>query len=49
MNVNKPHHQKNISMMVDLVDWAAGILPGMGMFPPKSIDIPGFFYPLIIQ
>jgi len=29
MKANKPHHQNNISMVVDLVNWAAGIMHRM--------------------
>jgi hypothetical protein len=49
LKANKPHHQKNISMVVVLVEWVAGIIPGMGTISTKSIDISGNFYPLIIQ
>jgi hypothetical protein len=49
MKGNKPHHQKNILTVVDLVEWVAGIIPGMGTISTKSIDITGNFYPLIIR
>jgi hypothetical protein len=49
MKGNKTHHQKNILTVVDLVEWVAGIIPGMGTISTKSIDISGNFYRLIIR
>ena len=36
-------------MVVDSVNWAAGIMHGMGKISTKSIDITGVYYHLIIQ